>query len=224
MSKVIDLLQRFNRKERFLLLNHVLGEAAGEVFRLNSDFNESLRDILGLDGIPSDAFVAMDYHLDWIQMAVYLADGNSQSRCIVYNDDLVKANQEDVDLLVAFEDGSTKKVHLVLIEAKADTGWTNKQLQSKAKRLKQIFNEKALRYVTPHFVLMSPGGGARITTDEWPHWMGGASGSALWLKLPFPDGRLKVTRCDEDRKNSASGGWISCSKRQGGRWTKDKFP
>ena len=42
-------------------------------------------------------------------------------------------NQEDADLLVAFEQGDI--IHLMLVEAKAETGWTNKQMCSKAKGL-----------------------------------------------------------------------------------------
>ena len=207
-----------------MLLDHVLGEGAGEVFCLNSRFSDELVDTLDLGWIPYDAFVAMDYHLDWIQMALYWADNSRSSGGIVRNNDLVCGNQEDVDLIVAFEDGDTRKTHLIMIEAKADTGWSNEQLRSKASRLARIFNDDARRYVTPHFVLMSPDESDRIETDGWPSWMKAEGESPAWLKLALPDGLLKVTRCDEGGKDSAGGGWISLSERQDGRWTKVNFP
>lgn len=206
-----------------MLLSHTLGDS-GDVFSLNSNFSEALGDLIE-DWIPYDAFVAMDYHLDWIQMALYWADNQRSSGGIVRNDGLVHANQEDVDLLVAFEDEDKGQTHLVLIEAKADTGWSNEQLLSKAHRLKDIFDENALTFVTPHFVLMSPDRPERVATDEWPRWMTAAgNSSALWMELPLADGLLKVTQCDRDGNDAAGGGWISLSERQGGRWIKVNFP
>lgn len=62
MSRVIDYLERFNRKERFILLSHVLGRQNETVFRLDQVFAEKLGSELELqDPIPDDAFVAMDF-------------------------------------------------------------------------------------------------------------------------------------------------------------------
>ena len=57
---------------------------------------------------------------------------------------------------MAFDGEST--THLVLVEAKVETGWTNKQLKSKAERLAQIFGEgrPGAHLTTPHYVLASP--------------------------------------------------------------------
>ena len=157
MSQVIDYLERFNRKERFILLSHVLGQEDQKAFRLNRRFREDLEHKIQTP-IPDDAFVAMDFHLDWLQMALYLADKDNSMSCAIPNDHLVKGNQEDLDLIIAFQDECTKEVHLVLIEAKADTGWTNKQLKSKAERLRRIFGGHSCNteLVKPHFVPMSP--------------------------------------------------------------------
>ena len=168
---LIDYLRDFNRKERFILLDHVLGQQPGDVFRLNRYFAGKLATELSLE-IPVDAFVAMDYHLDWIQMALYLADkgyreGNLEIEC---GRRLVQANQDwDVDLLVAFEEQDRQMTHLVLIEAKADTGWKNSQLKSKADRLQLIFGRDS--YGVPfdrHFVLMSPRKPQKVETEKWP--------------------------------------------------------
>ena len=96
MSALIEHLRSFNRKERFFLLRHALGVST---FRLDKAFREALGDEMGLS-IPNDAWVAMDYHLDWLQMAVYLA-GKPKPPGPIRNEGLIKANQEDIDLLVA---------------------------------------------------------------------------------------------------------------------------
>ena len=205
MPSVIDYLGRLNRKERFLLLSHVLDKRTDDVFRLDPYFAGKLAAELGLD-IPSDAFVAMDYHLDWIQMALHLADKGTKEP--IHNPEgsekLFYANQEDVDLLVAFEDGST--THLVLIEAKADTGWNNDQLSSKANRLKSIFERPYDICVKPDFVLMSPRRPRRILTEAWPDWTKKKEDEApAWLELPLGNELIKVTRCDKCCATSENG-------------------
>jgi len=200
MSKLIDYLKRFNRKERFILLSHAMGQTA---FRLDLGFRDKLRDKLGI-AIPGDAFVAMDYHLDWLQMALYLADkGGSLSR-VIENCNLVRANQEDIDLLIAFKD-ERDETHLVLIEAKADTGWTNKQVASKEERLSLILDGRS--NVKPHYILMSPRKSERLNADRWH-----------WLELPLDKGLLKVTRCDENKMPSRNGESLFIREYNGDRW------
>ena len=68
----------------------------------------------------------MDYHLDWIHASLFLTLPGNDSQAVHPNSGRVATGtQEDVDLLVAFEEGDI--THLLLIEAKAETGWTNKQ-------------------------------------------------------------------------------------------------
>ena len=64
---------------------------------------------------------------------------NSRPGGLIRNSDkdLVVGNQEDIDLLIAFE--KQAKTHLVLVEAKGGTAWGNDQLRSKASRLQHIF-------------------------------------------------------------------------------------
>ncbi len=192
MSELLGHLRSFNRKERFILLTEALGtHVLGEGFRTR------LGKAIGVT-VPADAYVAMDYHLDWLQMALYLA-GTAQPPARIRNDRLVTGNQEDVDLLVAFDGEST--THLALVEAKVETGWTNSQLRSKAGRLSRIFDEgrPGAHLATPHYLLMSPDPpSVAVGTAGWPDWM----------ELTRPPDLRKVTRCDEGGRPSALGGFL----------------
>ncbi len=211
MSEIIKHLKSFNRKERFILLCEVLGYK-NQTFRLDSEFRRKLGKCIELTIPPGDnVFVAMDYHLDWIQMALYLAD-NPKPDCPIPNHDtnrLFEANQRDVDLLVAFEEDKT--THLILVEAKGDTGWTNEQLNKKAKRYARIFDQDrpGSSTVCPHFVMMSPKRSDRIQPKEyWPVWMKRDDGNPRWLCLRLPKGLRKVIRCSKERKNDAKGNHV----------------
>lgn len=184
MSKLIQHLESFNRKERFLLLRETLGQSA---FQLSSDFRQALKKQLDLE-IPAGAYVAMDYHLDWIQVAMCYREDElplDQEVPMRRGDPLVEGTQEDVDLLVAF-DGS-KGTHVVLIEAKADTPWKEDQLCSKARRLERIFDPQQGHDVTPYFVMMSPK--PPPVEPTWPDWM-----KVVWIELRLPEGLRWVTR------------------------------
>ena len=159
---------------------------------------------LGLT-VPVDAFVAMDYHFDWLQMALYLTKLPWTGRPLIENTnpELFEANQRDIDLLVAFEDNAT--THLVMLEAKVETGWTNRQLDRKADRLCRIFGDPSrIDLAKPHFVLLSPREPERIDPAAWPGWMKSGS-KPRWMKLPRPEDLRKVTRCTADGRASAAG-------------------
>ncbi len=145
-------LRQFNRKERFYLLGWSLGN---NEFRLSAGFRRKMSSLVGVD-VPSNAFVAMDYHLDWLYASAYLASSRCSSGAHSNTHGLISANQEDIDLLIAFRRGRTW--HVVMVEAKAATGWTNKQAASKAGRLARIFGQDGRRYpsIRPHYVLTSP--------------------------------------------------------------------
>ncbi len=112
MPDFIKHLRSFNRKERFYLLQAALGE---DTFSLAPGFRERLENELGLT-VPRDAFVAMDYHLDWIALALYLSVTPDPPDRIPKAGSLAEVNksQMDIDLLVAFNAGAT--THIVLIE------------------------------------------------------------------------------------------------------------
>ena len=237
IGRVTKYLERFNRKERFILLCHVLGAThAQDVFRLNPPFRRKVGNKLDLK-IPDDAFVAMDYHLDWLQVALFLAyEDGSPEKQVLHNRDprLFEANQRDIDLLIAFEEKPAlrrygngrlpKRIHVVLIEAKLDTGWKNDQLEEKAVRLKAIFDKKSRGLnVVPHFIMMSPRDPRErgtIDTKYWPDWMKTGTKPAHWLELPLCDGLLKVTRCDAGGKDDKDGGRLFFSEFMNGRWRK----
>ena len=201
MMTLLAHLESFNRKERFFLIGEALGNFT---FQLSTDFRTRLNEAFGIEP-PSSAFVAMDYHLDWIHASLFLAQPENDVRTVHSNKKTVATgNQEDVDLLVAFEEGGM--THLLLIEAKAATGWTNKQTLSKAGRLERIFGTGGARYpnVKPHFGLMSPRPPRRLESNLWPGWMT-RDGKEIWFELKLPAGRRRVTRCDSEGKPSAVG-------------------
>ncbi|OGR14416.1 MAG: hypothetical protein A2341_04680 [Deltaproteobacteria bacterium RIFOXYB12_FULL_58_9] len=202
MTGLVELLASFNRKERFFLVGTALGNPR---FCPSDAFRHQLVTLFDLS-IPKDAFVAMDYHLDWMHAALTLAFGASEDGVHV-NDGNITGNQEDVDLLFAFDAG--EMTHLLLLEAKAETGWTNKQMHSKARRFAGIFGEDGHRYplVTPHLALVSPRPPQQIESERWPAWMTRA-GKPLWLELPVPGGLRRVERCDATGHASAEGSYF----------------
>lgn len=203
MPSLIEIIKNFNSKERFFLAGQILGNPA---FSLSREFREKLGDKLGIS-IPAYAFSAMDYHLDWLYAAMNLARDNDPGKIYSNAEQLIKAQQEDVDWLTAFEDAGI--THLILIEAKGVSGWTNKQMTSKANRLREIFGEEGDRWsgVVPHFVVMSPKKTKGLETKKWPQWMV-SNGDVGWIPLEVPEGLTRVVRCDGQ----------GCDNKEGGFW------
>ena len=200
MFDLIELLESFNRKERYFLLKQALGD-----FQLSGDFRRELGNVIKLT-IPSGVFAAMDYHLDWLTAALYAYEFDDVDRRFDNaQQQIIKGNQEDIDLVVAFK--ANTQYHVVLVEAKGATGWTNGQMRSKAARLQQIFGPEGDRYlgVVPHFCLVSPRPPQQLRADEWPRWMSNDDESYIWLPLDFAEDRRMVTRCDASGKRSADG-------------------
>ena len=200
MPDLIELLDSFNRKERFFLISQALGS-----FQLSDDFRRELGAVIGLT-IPHGAFTAMDYHLEWLTAALYGYDHGDVDRIFDNpQQQVIRGNQEDTDLLVAFK--YSGQYHLILVEAKGATAWTNRQMRSKADRLAQIFGSEGNRYpgVVPHICLASPRPPKQLKASEWPGWMSKDDGSYIWLELKFPKERVMVTRCDANGHRSAKG-------------------
>ena len=163
----MDCLRTLNRKERFHLLHDALG-FAGQTFILGHDYRARLSDCLGL-AVPYDAYVAMDYQLNWLERAVLGKYG--------------RRNIQDVDLLVAFADGTV--THLVLIEAKCDSPWDQRQLDAKVDRIAPIFTDRS--DVVPRFVLTSMECPHLIVdVSRWPAWMHNDDMS-YWVPLHAPE-------------------------------------
>lgn len=133
----------------------------------------------------------------------------------------VNANQEDIDLMVCFDDGPN--THVILVEAKGESGWKNGQMLSKARRLARIFPDSETtvgtseRYpgVVPHFLLTSPPGTepTRLTRQSpdkkfsWPVWMWPEDGKPKWIPLDMPvETRLRIERFDPALNKASSKG------------------
>jgi len=71
-NNLIEILRRFNRKERFFLVGAALGN---KDFSLGKEFKKTLEKKIGVK-IRGDVFTAMDYHLDWIDVSLKLWNGN----------------------------------------------------------------------------------------------------------------------------------------------------
>lgn len=199
---VIEYLESFNRKERFHLVGQLLGNTE---FKLDPIVFMKILSILGLEP-PLRYFSAMDYHLDWIHASLTLAYGEKSP--VFFNDNAcITATNEDVDFLIAFIDdiGIT---HIIMIEAKGDTSFTNAQLKSKADRLSKIFGEDGANWKTvrPHFLVCSPKQSMRIDYSELcPFMINQETKSLNWFRLYMPVNQRKVTRCNEDGGVSQGG-------------------
>jgi hypothetical protein len=155
----------------------------------------------------------MDYHLDWLHSSLFLALPEDDNAGVHLNTETVASgNQEDIDLLIAFE--AEDITHLMLVEAKRETGWTNKQTLSKAERLRRIFGKRGVRYprVQPYFALTSPKPPTkRLKSGLWPDWMTRDS-QPIWFELNLPTGRRRVARCDSEGRQTAEGDFFQAVK------------
>jgi len=202
LEGLIATLKSLNRKERFFLVGAALGNPN---FQLGGKYTRELSRSFDLD-VPSNSWVAMDYHLDWISTALHVTHNQISHGEPWLNGGIVNGNQEDVDLIVGFEDAGTTV--LLLVEAKAETGWTNSQQQSKADRLSVIFGAESDRYpgVQPHFALTSPRRPENLDASRWPSWMA-PEGRPIWFPLTIPPNRRRVVRCDQAGRRDKDGGF-----------------
>ena len=212
MECLIDILESFNRKERFYLLAQALhghGGSKNPRFQTSKSFRCDLGEAIGIHDqgifIPSDAFVAMDYHLNWVHASLTLArNGGNISVEFPYSGGLVEQNQEDFDLLVAFPHGDDC-FHLIFVEAKAyDSGglehFKKGQITSKVDRLNKILEEHNghLPKVISHLCLLS--GYEQSNFDGLPHILrpDGDKYSPAWLRLNLPSEKcvLRLPKSD----------------------------
>ncbi len=220
MSSLIENLKRFNSKERYFLVNY----ATKGGFELSDEFRKVVSEALNLELPESPPFVAMDYHLDWLLASLVLEkypgwelseDKDLPKFQNLKND--IEATQEDIDFVIAFDKG--EETHIVLLEVKGVTGWTNKQLISKAAHLDKIdkilvSDEKCYKGVFLHFAIVSPQKPERLKLEKLPEWMK-PNGKVVWMKLPLGTKYLwKVQRCDKERKADANGKWWTVKPRQ----------
>lgn len=190
---LVDALKRFNRKERYWLIRNALGPTSE---RLDDGFRAELGKQIGMD-VPATAWWAMDYHLDWLVGALTLvAHGDRGFEAQSNGAGLVNGNQEDMDLIVAFNDT------LVMIEAKGETAWSNEQFQSKVARLEKLRAAGLLpASIKIFFVLTSPREPKFLVPEQrttWQAWMCNPAGRPMHVPLHMPDGFFKVTKWDPE--------------------------
>lgn len=209
MPDLIDILESFNRKERFFLVAQALGKPK---FTLSREFRLELGEKVGLTAqgieIPTDAFAAMDYHLNWVHASLVLAFADPKERVDLINTPTVESvekkaaeqNQEDVDLLVAFKDDNGHH-HLIFVEAKGYdangfAGVDKGQLCSKVKRLRKIINPNGgsgYKNTKTYFCLMSGYKPQNLKSDDWPKWN---EKPLHWMPLSLPEKRHVLNYSD----------------------------
>lgn len=197
MSTLIERLKQFNAKERYFLVRQVLGV---KELHIGQPLRTRLEEALEIE-IPATApqFAAMDYHLDWLYAALQDPTDNQPQANPDLGQELggkmIRASQEDIDFLIAFE--KDEVTHVILLEAKAYTSWSQKQINDKTARLRNIFPDAILKSgVQPYLVLMSPSEATRLKPNGCPSWML-RNNNFIWIKLDI-DPCKKITRCDEE--------------------------
>jgi hypothetical protein len=138
MNSLVQALERFNRKERNLLVRAAIKDHEAPL-QLSQGFRSEIAAELGLrEEVPADAWWATDYHIAWLAGALslyVLADaalGKAWSNPEINQRRLIEGNQQDIDLVIAWEN------HIVLIEAKAYGYFSNSQLKSKLDKLNLV--------------------------------------------------------------------------------------
>ncbi len=201
-----ETLERFNRKERNLLVRDVLGHNEKPLM-LREGFLEEVAKALKIPKLkPENAHWWTDYHYAWLAgaLAVYfegeealeIARPNRQKdpSGLAKSRYLVEGNSEDADLVIA--SGSD----LILVEVKAYGAWSNKQMASKRARLQLLQDElTALSEKSPpqktvrlHLLLMSPSEPEKLDLQgsPIPHVKLRLASSGLSI--------LDVSRCDKE--------------------------
>jgi hypothetical protein len=213
-SSFRENLRLFNRKERF----YVVKQATEGGFEIDKTFKQLLEKELGIVITDQSAYMAMDYHLDWIYASLFLANQPEDNtditkRIFDRDNELITASQEDVDLLIAAPDTSNSNItNLIMIEAKGATSWTNEQAESKANRLKTIFQAGTFEHILkPHYLIWSPNPSQKLKFECFPEWalLGGV---VPHIKLNMDENLRKVTRCNQLGKNDSEGKYWKVSK------------
>ena len=184
MSTLLDELRDCYRKERGHLILRML---ALDSLRPHPDVLREICNEIGVDVPTGEVFGAPDFHLDWIEEALHSVSKKTRPTAV--------RTQRDTDYLIAFD--SAEVSHLVLVEAKGDSYWSNRQLMEKSCRWKELFGENRELWpgVVPHLVLMSPQRPQRLCFAHWPTWTKAKIDAGTlemtqplhWIRLSMPD-------------------------------------
>ena len=216
MNTLSDVLKRFNRKERNLLVRAVLGDEQRPL-TLSDKFVEDVEKQLEIEiKEKENAWWATDYHISWLAgaLACYSEENawlekKGRANRSSGSSRLIEGNQEDVDLVIA--SGS----YLILIEAKAYGSWDIEQLRSKLERInllhveyEEIADKAKLAdrdRVRMHFLLTCPPE-LKDPNVECPAWISKQNRiPRIELHLPKSEPILQVNRCDADGNKTAKG-------------------
>jgi hypothetical protein len=221
MNSLANALERFNRKERNLLVRDILG-TPGETLDLANDFCERLARTVGISNeFLKGAWWATDFHFDWLAGALLtFMKGETYGRRD--NDSkLVMGNQEDLDLVIAAHATSAGMPHhLILIEAKAHGHFTTRQYRSKVSRIERLYafykelEKESPHTISFHYVLCSPTKPTNLDPMILP-WQSGAENRTgpLYLELALPTSSiLSVTRCNDKDDPDKKGHHWRCLK------------
>jgi len=150
-----ETLERFNRKERNLLIRTVLGHSQDVPLRLPESFCNQLTDALELPRTkPEEVRWWTDYHLNWLVAALKIF-GDETAIGRRHINPAIKPNLEDLDLLVGI-DGP--KPQLIGIEAKNRhfNREDKEQIKSKLERLDPLYHLFSDVGIGFHFMFMTP--------------------------------------------------------------------
>ncbi|QZA80683.1 hypothetical protein [Deefgea piscis] len=215
-NNLVEVLKKFNRKERYWLINNALDNPS-----LGKTFIGRLSVALSAERveIPLDAWWAMDYHIDWLVGAFYTLRHGEKSLNRVFSNHkteppLIAGTQQDIDFIIAFHNT------LILIEAKGEGSWSGKQLPEKISRLNRLlgnqqdddgkfwsFNELNLKVF---FVLMSPDNPS-YPLEDGCCWELKDGKNLNWIQLTMseqgePASFLKVIRCKDEEGTTGNEG------------------
>ena len=212
MPELAQILERFNRKERHLLVRDILGHTSKKGIQLSEHFRTRIGKTLNLT-VSAEAWWATDYHLDWLAGALTLYGLGSQAnlqttypnpKSTMTRRKLVEGSQEDADLVIA--DGQ----NLVVVEAKAYGFFNKKQAVSKFERWENLLQHyKSLKEhpypLSIYFVLMSPKVPKHLPSlpDFWSGIQTNIPHLELELHTAFPV--YEVARCDATGKSLKEG-------------------
>jgi hypothetical protein len=225
MNPLADVLERFNRKERNLLIRDIL-DVRGKIPLLTPNFCERLSNVVE---IPKEslggAWWATDFHFDWLAGALLTFMKGETLTPQDNNSMLVMGNREDIDLVVVAHDPALKTpYHLILIEAKAYGHFNTKQYRSKVTRLERLhafyieLERESSHKISFHYILYSPDKPAKLVPQFLPwHSDPAPVPEHLHLELTLPTASiLSVTRCkDEDLSETKRAYWKCIRLRPG---------
>ena len=224
-----ETLERFNRKERNLLIRDIL-DCCGKPPRLGQNFCDWLAEYADIPRKSlDDAWWATDFHFDWLAGALLDFVGGEPVQCNtpMPNDGatgvrLVMGNQEDVDLVIVAHDREARTYHLLLLEAKAYSPDDPEQYARKLNRLNllhafytRLKEESPQTSDSPHEIVFhlirypppnNEGVGPvrlpppKITTER-----NGTNRTLKWSESP-----MTVTRCNEMGKSDKRGAHWRC--------------